>query len=114
MLKSMMFLLTMVNSLMAFAAPTIYEFPPNEPFNTAVTVKDTSMQCVITYPSNTKHSLKIYVLSGEVIINGTTLSKGLSMVITPTNYQVIPLTFYKGSQTQFTNISQYKMIATCG
>jgi hypothetical protein len=108
-------LIVFMASFVVYSAPTtVYELAPNSPFTTPILSSNISMQCIVNYPTAENHSVYIYLYSGRAEINGNTLNKGHSLVLTPTNNQIIPISFIKGSQAEFTNLGKYALKATCG
>lgn len=92
-----------------------YDFPPGEAViltNTLATPLST--QCEMHVTTNVSHSMAITVLKGSGVINGTSIKKGESMVLTVRQMQRIPVIAVKDAQAQFTNLGSYVVKASCG
>lgn len=103
-----------MSGIWSFLMSTSYDFPTGQ----LLTLVNTSSQtttaiCQMTVTSNQNHSILVKVLSGYGQINGTTLSKGQTLVQTVYNTQVIPLTASAGAKAEFINLGPYKVNASC-
>lgn len=98
----------------AINAPIEYKLSPGKALilvNTSSTVLNVS--CQMGVASDPSHSISINALSGNGQINGTSISKGQTMIVTVRNMQVIPITASPRASASFTNLGPYVVIASC-
>ena len=94
---------------------TSYELLPGKVLTLGNTLPNTiTALCHMDVVSSQNHSILIKVLSGGGQINGTTVTKGQTLVQTVQNMQVIPVTANSGAKAEFTNMGPYTVIASCG
>ena len=96
-------------------ALTNYNLEPGKALTLVNTLPNTlTVRCLMTVVSSQNHSISIKGLSGSGQINGTSLSKGQTMVQTVQNMQVIPITASSGAKAEFTNLGPYTVTTSCG
>ena len=94
---------------------TSYELLPGKVLTLGNTLPNTiNALCHMNVVANQNHSIFVKVLSGGGQINGTTLTKGQTLVQTVQNMQVIPVTANPGAKAEFTNLGPYTITASCG
>lgn len=103
-----------MNGIIKLFTPTNYDLPSGQLLTLANTSSKTiTSVCQMTVTSNQNHSILIKVLNGYGQVNGTTLSKGQTLVQTVYNTQAIPITASSGTKAEFTNLGPYKVSASC-
>ncbi len=103
-----------MNGIIKLLTSTNYDLPSGQVLTLVnASSKTISSVCQMTVTSNQNHSILIKVLNGYGQINGTTLSKGQTLVQTVYNTQVIPITASLGAKAEFTNLGPYKVSASC-
>ncbi|KTD58554.1 hypothetical protein Lsai_1161 [Legionella sainthelensi] len=103
----------MSNSLFsAVSTPIEIILEPNKP--TILTNPNTriAMRCEIHVASNT-NNLRINIISGQGVFNGTTFKQGDFMVWTIQNLQQISFTADTGTKAQVTYSGSYTLRAVC-
>ncbi|CEG58082.1 conserved protein of unknown function [Legionella fallonii LLAP-10] len=103
-----------MNAITKLFTSTSYNFTPGQ---TLTLVNNTSKTitaiCQVTVVTNQIHSISMKVLNGSGQINGTSLTKGQTLVQTVYNTQVIPVTANSGAKAEFTNLGPYIVSASC-
>ncbi|KTD13624.1 hypothetical protein Lgra_0916 [Legionella gratiana] len=113
--KLLVLILTLISTSLfsATLAPIELTLDPNKPIILTNANIRTTMLCEIHAASNAKNSIRIHIISGKGVFNGTTFKKGDYMVWTVYNMQQIPFTADPGTKAEVTNLGSYMLKAIC-
>lgn len=109
------FILAMFSGLVLADGPQVFELKPGVPLRLTSTLpQPLKVACEIRLVSTTAiHNVQIRVLNGTGVINGTSLKRGQSLILTVKDLQIISIVANPGSDAEFVNVGPYPIKASC-